>query len=126
MDPKYHRRSTSSLSGNAHLPVARKQKHGWKRSVAFFRRSHLRTFHLVYQLSPLFSMRCALFCAFLHLRKTQPFCFQSIPDSASKNTTGGRSTALVPPVTEHGSRDTTHEPPACPRPVWATSITGAT
>src|SRR5713226_3407186 len=36
---------------------------------------------------PLFSYTCALFCTFLHFRKPQPFFFQSLPHSASKNTT---------------------------------------
>src|SRR5712664_1937970 len=38
-----------------------------------------------YTLSPFFSHSCALFCAFLHSPKTQPFSFQSLPHSSSKN-----------------------------------------
>src|SRR5258708_37978501 len=38
-----------------------------------------------YTLSPFFSHSCALFCAFLHSPKTQPFSFQAIPHSSSKN-----------------------------------------
>jgi len=50
---------------------------------------NLPTFPRVYELSPLFSYHCALFCTSLHSQKTQPPCFQSIPHSASKNTRGG-------------------------------------
>src|ERR1700687_175451 len=49
---------------------------------------NLPTFQRVYDLSPLFSYPCELFCTFLHSQKTQPPCFQSFPHSASKNTRG--------------------------------------
>ncbi len=40
-------------------------------------------------LTSVFSHSCALFCTFLHLQKTQLFCFQAIPHSLRKNTRGG-------------------------------------
>src|SRR5713101_1760453 len=46
--------------------------------------SNLRTFQRVSDLSPVFSHSWALFCAFLHSRKTQPFYFQAIPHSLHK------------------------------------------
>jgi hypothetical protein len=39
------------------------------------------------------SYSCALFCTFLHSRKTQPFSFQPIPHSASKNRGCGEGTS---------------------------------
>src|SRR5258706_1396097 len=39
--------------------------------------------------NPFFSHSCALFCTFLHRRKTQPVSFQSIPHSLPKNSRGG-------------------------------------
>ncbi len=68
-----------------------------------------------FDLSPLFSESCALRCTFLHLRKTQPICFQSFPHSASKNTTdGGGGTHpllfhLQLSTSFHESRDTDHD-----------------
>src|ERR1700694_1078375 len=50
---------------------------------------NLPPFPRVYDLSPLFSYYCALFCTFLHSQKTQPPCFQSFPHSSPKNTRGG-------------------------------------
>src|SRR5260370_25104729 len=35
-----------------------------------------------------FSYSCALFCTFLHLQKTYPFCFQAIPHSLQKKHEG--------------------------------------
>jgi len=49
---------------------------------------HLRSFQPVSELSPAFSHSCALFCTFLQLPRTQLFCFQAIPHSASKKPTG--------------------------------------
>src|SRR5260370_34494439 len=48
--------------------------------------ANLRSFQLqrVSELSPLFSCLCALFCTFLHSRKTQLFYFQAIPHSLRK------------------------------------------
>jgi len=40
--------------------------------------------HSPLQFRPLFSCSCALFCTFLHSRKTQLFCFQAIPHSLQK------------------------------------------
>jgi len=51
--------------------------------------SNLPTFQRVSELSPFFSNSCALFCAFLHSRKTQLFYFQSIPHSLPQTTRGG-------------------------------------
>src|SRR5229473_3506490 len=39
-------------------------------------------------LTPVNSYPCALFCTFLHSRKSQPVCFHDIPHSSSKNTRG--------------------------------------
>src|SRR6266849_10837088 len=41
--------------------------------------SDLRTVQRVSELFPVFSNSCALFCTFLHSRKTQPFYFQALP-----------------------------------------------
>ena len=49
----------------------------------------LETHHSPLHSSPFFSHFCALLCAFLHSPKSQLFCFQAIPHSASKNTTAG-------------------------------------
>src|SRR5712692_5891320 len=65
-------------------------------------------------LSPFFSHSCALFCAFLHSRKTQLSCFQSIAHSLHK-TRGGRGCFL--PRTP---LSTTH----CPLPTLST-VSGA-
>ena len=54
-----------------------------------FERSHLQTFRRVPELSPFLLNSCALFCAFLHLPKSQLICFQAIPHSLQKNTGGG-------------------------------------
>src|SRR5467141_1863817 len=51
----------------------------------------LATLHSPQYLSSFFSHACALFCAFLHLSKTQLLCFQSFPHSLHKNTGGGVS-----------------------------------
>ena len=51
----------------------------------------LATLHSPQYLSSFFSHSCALFCAFLHLSKTQLLCFQSFPHSLRKNTGGGVS-----------------------------------
>src|ERR1700687_1818390 len=40
-------------------------------------------------LFPFISNSCALFCTFLHPSEAQPFCFQTIPHSASKNQAPG-------------------------------------
>jgi hypothetical protein len=42
-----------------------------------------------FDLSPFFSHSCALFCTFLHLPKTQLFCFHVLPHSLQKTTRGG-------------------------------------
>ncbi len=47
--------------------------------------------HSPQYLSSFFSHSCSLFCAFLHLSKTQLLCFQSFPHSLRKNTGGGVS-----------------------------------
>src|SRR4029077_21248437 len=53
-----------------------------------------------FQLSPLFSNRCPLFCTILHSREIQLFSFKAIPHSFAKTQRfAGRSTfnlALVP------------------------------
>ncbi len=54
---------------------------------------------------PFFSIRCALFCSFLHSRKTQLYSFQAIPHSLQKNRGCGGATYLA-----HSS---------CPDPVGA-------
>src|ERR1700682_576246 len=46
-----------------------------------FGRSHLQTFRRVPELSLFLLNSCALFCAFLHLLKSQLICFQAIPHS---------------------------------------------
>ena len=46
----------------------------------------LATLHSPQYLSSFFSHSCALFCAFLHLSKTQLLCFQSFPHSLRRNT----------------------------------------
>src|SRR5258708_14212022 len=57
--------------------------------------SNLPAFQRVSEVSPFFSNSCALFCAFLHSRKTQLFYFQSIPHSLQKTTRGGGSEASL-------------------------------
>src|SRR5882762_4565414 len=52
------------------------------------RHSSLATHHSPLQSSSLLSHSCALFCTFLHWRKTQPVSFQSLPHSLFKNTGG--------------------------------------
>jgi hypothetical protein len=47
-----------------------------------------------FDLSSFLSHSCALFCAFLHLRKIQLFSFQAFPHSSSKNTRWGRRAQL--------------------------------
>src|SRR5260370_42506712 len=42
-----------------------------------------------------FSHSCALFCAFLHVRKTQLIYFQSLPHSLRKTTGGGGGSVLL-------------------------------
>jgi hypothetical protein len=88
---------------------------------------NLPTFPRVYDLSPLFSNQCALFCTFLHSQKTQLPCFQPFPHSASKKNRGGgtpvsrarpvqRRLSRSQPVTSHQSRVTSHlfgHPPHC-------------
>ncbi len=66
-----------------------------------FELSNLEMFRRVSDLSPFFSHSSTLSCTFLHLRKTQPICFQAFPHSASKNTTaGGRAyPSLTLPLT---------------------------
>jgi|SRR6267143_3168925 len=49
------------------------------------------THHTPFYSSAFFSHSCALSCTFLHPPKTQLFCFQAIPHSASKNATTGRA-----------------------------------
>jgi len=46
----------------------------------------VQTFRRAPELSRLFSDSYALHCTFLHLQKTQLFCFRAIPHSATKNT----------------------------------------
>jgi hypothetical protein len=48
-----------------------------------------------FELSPYILYSCALFCAFLHHRKTQPLSFQTVPHSLPKTTRGG-GTSNVP------------------------------
>ncbi len=52
-------------------------------------------FPTFFGLSFLFSHSCALSCSFLHFQKSQLFCLQSFPHSASKNHAGARR---VPPT----------------------------
>src|SRR5260370_15968707 len=49
----------------------------------------LATHHSPLVLSSFFSFSSTLFCAFLHLPRSQPFCFQAIPHSLSKTPAGG-------------------------------------
>src|SRR6266849_5277958 len=51
--------------------------------------SDLRTVQRVSELFPVFPNSCALFCTFLHSRKTQPFYFQPLPHSLRKTTRVG-------------------------------------
>ena len=44
--------------------------------------------------SPFFSHSCAIFCTFLHSRKSQLFSFQAIPHSLRKTTRGGGPSAV--------------------------------
>src|SRR5216683_3256783 len=48
--------------------------------------------------SSFFSHSCALFCAFLHFPRIQPFSFQSFPHSSPKNTPGGGTLRLLCPL----------------------------
>jgi hypothetical protein len=74
---------------------------------------NLPTFPRVYDLSPLFSYQCALFCTFLHSQKTQLPCFQSFPHSSPKTrgvgvprfprSTVQRRLSRSQPVTSHES-----------------------
>ena len=68
---------------------------GTPSSQISFSLSGFRTFRRVCELSPVFSNSCALFCSFLHSRKTQLFCFQAIPHSSLKNTRVGVGGAVV-------------------------------
>ena len=81
---------------------------------------NLPTFPRVYDLSPLFSYHCALFCTFLHSQKTQPPCFQSFPHSASKNTRGG-GTPVSCARPFRGDYHPPNQSPACPDLVGVTS-----
>ncbi len=45
---------------------------------------NIQTFRSAFHSSPLFSYPSKLFCTFLHLSKTQPFCFHAIPHSLQK------------------------------------------
>jgi hypothetical protein len=47
--------------------------------------------------SSFFSHSCALFCAFLHFPRIQPFSFQSLLHSLPKNTPGGGTLRLLCP-----------------------------
>ena len=87
--------------------------------------SNLPMFQRVSELSPLFSHSCALFCTFLHSRKSQLVSFQAIPHSLQKN--GGRGYLSDPQVLAmfleiqpgqsgqlsalHGTPVTSHESP---------------
>jgi len=51
----------------------------------------LSTFGL-FDLSPFLSHSCALFCTFLHSRKTHPVCFQAVPHSCAKHAGVGGGT----------------------------------
>ena len=57
--------------------------------------SNLPMFQRVSKLSPLFSHSCALFCTFLHSRKTQLFSFQAFPHSLAKTPGVGVGGAFV-------------------------------
>src|SRR5229473_2885310 len=57
--------------------------------------SNLLTLQPVSGLSPSFSHSCALFCTFLHSRKTQLFSFQAIPHSLRKTPGVGVGAAVV-------------------------------
>src|SRR6266478_1688716 len=64
----------------------------WFASKPAVGNSSLATSHSPPYSSSLFSHSCALFCAFLHTRKTQPFSFQEIPHSLAKTTGVGGGT----------------------------------
>ncbi len=49
----------------------------------------IQTIPSAFHSSPLFSYPSKLFCTFLHLPKTQPFCFHAIPHSLTKTPGGG-------------------------------------
>src|SRR5260370_14604039 len=57
--------------------------------------SNLLTLQPVSGLSPFFSHSCALFCTFLHSRKTQLFSFQAIPHSLRKTPGVGVGAAVL-------------------------------
>jgi hypothetical protein len=61
-------------------------------------------------LSCFFSYSCALFCAFLHLGKTQPLSFHVIPHSLAKTPGGGVPPPLQPSAKNQGHRH--HNGPA--------------
>src|SRR5229473_3601262 len=63
---------------------------------------------------PLFSYACALFCTFLHLPKTQSFCYQSIPHSLAKNRGmwGRRASCGEADPPPHQSLVTNHDSPS--------------
>src|SRR6266851_4115485 len=82
------------LSPNSFLCHTSKTPRGpWASST--FGLSNRRTFQRVSDLSPVFSHSWALFCAFLHSRKTQPFYFQAIPHSLHKTPGGGGRGRIV-------------------------------
>ena len=54
-----------------------------------FGTSSLATNHWPLYSNPFFSYPCALFCIFLHSRKTQLLSFQPLPHSLPKTTRGG-------------------------------------
>ena len=69
---------------------------GWIPAVALPSRQRSSRMPIPCSLSPLFSIPCALFCTFLHSPKSQPFYFQAIPHSASKDTgVGGVGTSAI-------------------------------
>jgi hypothetical protein len=93
------------------------------------------TFPRAYDLSRLFSYHCALFCAFLRSRKTQPPCFQSSPHFCVKKHPGGgyprfpRSTgseATITLRTSHESPVTSHQSPLWPSAPLRRTAFGAT
>ena len=89
---------------------------------------HLRVAHFS---SPFFSYPCALFCAFLHLQKTQPPCFQSFPHSASKNTGVGYPASHARPFrgdyrAPNQSPVTSHQSPLWPSAPLRRTAFGAT
>src|SRR2546422_841722 len=58
-------------------------------------------------LSPVFSHFCALFCTFLHLRKSQIFSFHGIAHSSTKNrgeVTPAASTLTPARITQSGAQ----------------------